>query len=642
MTTFRVWACAMLLLLYGSLTFAQQSKSYETTKNAVPPLVNFNGVLTDTTGKPLSGIVGVTFSFYKDQEGGAPLWMEVQNVSVSKNGHYTVTLGSTSATGLPSDIFVAGEARWLAVHAEGQPEQARVLLLSVPYALKAADAETIGGLPPSAFVRAPEPGSSASAGSTGTSVPATTVTGSGTLDYLPMWTGTSSLGNSPLFAKGANVGIGTNTPATTLDVKGAATIRGNATVTGTFTSSSTLAAAGGGFSGNNTSQILSVKQSGSGAGLFASTASNTGGSAAISGIATATTGKGRGIVGTSSSDAAGIGVIGGAGTLGGSGSSTGVFGYSFSNGGTGVSGVGSIGVAGSSATIAGQFQATTPSGLILKGLSSTGATQFSVDGAGNLFNSGNLAAWSISASNGLSAAGMLSSWGNQQAALIGDPGCGPGYAGIGFGTLSGCSNYSMIGNGVDTFVNRPVGGYIHFRENNGGSQGASDQVVIAPGGAVGIGTSFPNAQLDIRGGGGNSGFGIATDTHAWQAANAGGFVKAMAFIDPFTPGGISVVNCFNSQGTLASSATTAPCGITIKHIAQGNNILDFGFQVSDRFIQLTPYLSSAAYNVNQILSYGAVVMQLNSTTASQADIYTFDTSNNGANAVDVPFYVVIY
>jgi hypothetical protein len=67
------------------------------------------------------------------------------------------------------------------------------------------------------------------------------------------------------------------------------------------------------------------------------------------------------------------------------------------------------------------------------------------------------------------------------AMLVGDPGCGAGYAGIGFNALSGCSNYSMIGNGVDTFLNRPSGGTMHFREGN------AEEVTIVSGGSVGIG-----------------------------------------------------------------------------------------------------------------------------------------------------------
>ena len=48
---------------------------------------------------------------------------------------------------------------------EGEAEKPRTLLMSVPYALKAADAETIGGLPPSAFVKAAAPGAASPAAS---------------------------------------------------------------------------------------------------------------------------------------------------------------------------------------------------------------------------------------------------------------------------------------------------------------------------------------------------------------------------------------------------------------------------------------------------------------------------------------------
>ena len=69
-------------------------------------------------------------------------------------GAYTVTLAATAAQGLPPDLFASGEARWLGAQISGQAETPRTLLASVPYALKAQDAATIGGLPPSAFVLA--------------------------------------------------------------------------------------------------------------------------------------------------------------------------------------------------------------------------------------------------------------------------------------------------------------------------------------------------------------------------------------------------------------------------------------------------------------------------------------------------------
>src|SRR5664279_5584374 len=86
---------------------------------------------------------------------GTSVWMETQNVTPDANGQYNVILGSTTATGLPDDLFLQQEQRWLGVQVQGEAEQARVLLVSVPYAFKAHEAETLGGLPASAFVKAP-------------------------------------------------------------------------------------------------------------------------------------------------------------------------------------------------------------------------------------------------------------------------------------------------------------------------------------------------------------------------------------------------------------------------------------------------------------------------------------------------------
>jgi len=135
-----------ILLVCSSLGSSQISPD----QAAVPPYIKFSGVTVVTGGKV--GITGITFALYKQQHGGAPLWIETQNVQVNSTGHYTAQLGITKRDGLAKELFTSGEARWLGVRIEGQAEQPRVLLLSVPYALKAADAETLGGLPPSAFL----------------------------------------------------------------------------------------------------------------------------------------------------------------------------------------------------------------------------------------------------------------------------------------------------------------------------------------------------------------------------------------------------------------------------------------------------------------------------------------------------------
>lgn len=233
---FSPWLCSLtLLMLLLSLAALGQQASI------VPPLVNFKGILTDVNGKPLTGTVGVTFYLYKDSEGGAPLWMETQNVQPDKSGRYTVSLGATTSTGLPTDVFVSGEARWLGVQSEGQAEQPRVLLLSVPYALKAGDAETIGGLPASAFVLAN--GSQGASSVKGASTPASAgahkntappanpdVTGKGVVDYIPMWNTTSDIVDSLIFQKTSEIGINTITPAATLDVNGKSDIRDTLTL----------------------------------------------------------------------------------------------------------------------------------------------------------------------------------------------------------------------------------------------------------------------------------------------------------------------------------------------------------------------------------------------------------------------------
>jgi hypothetical protein len=146
----RLVAAVCLFLLAVTLG-AAQSTSNPTSTEGVPRLVKFAGVVKDNVGHAKTGVVGVTFAIYKDQDGGAPLWLETQNVQADNKGNYTALLGSTKVEGLPAELFTANEARWLGVQIEGEVEQPRVLFVSVPYALKAVDAETLGGKPISAF-----------------------------------------------------------------------------------------------------------------------------------------------------------------------------------------------------------------------------------------------------------------------------------------------------------------------------------------------------------------------------------------------------------------------------------------------------------------------------------------------------------
>ena len=228
----------MFLLPWVSPMFGQSQ-----VPAAVPNWVRFSGSVKDAQGSTHSGIVGITFALYKQEQGGSPLWLETQNVTVDQTGLYTVYLGESKSGGLPQDLFVSGEARWLGVQPEGQAEQPRILLLSVPYALKAGDAATLGGLPPWAFVLA-SPANNTQAAASANSNPSGNVSsnlgGSGTQDFIPLWTdGIGDLGNSVLFqsgsGSGAQVGVNTSTPAGTLDVNGNVIARGSVQLPATGT-----------------------------------------------------------------------------------------------------------------------------------------------------------------------------------------------------------------------------------------------------------------------------------------------------------------------------------------------------------------------------------------------------------------------
>jgi hypothetical protein len=133
---------------------SQSSLIEQSAASQVPHLIPYSGYLLDESGKPIKVPTEITFAIYKEQQGGPQLWIEIQNVNPNTHGEYSVLLGSSSADGVPQDIFNTTEARWIGATANGGVEQPRVMLISAPYALKAADTETLGGLPASAFLQA--------------------------------------------------------------------------------------------------------------------------------------------------------------------------------------------------------------------------------------------------------------------------------------------------------------------------------------------------------------------------------------------------------------------------------------------------------------------------------------------------------
>jgi hypothetical protein len=320
----RLYVGVWLLMICSVVSLSAQQAAMAAANAVVPPVVKFSGILTDTTNKPMTGKVGITLSLYKESQGGAALWVETQNVTADKTGRYSAMLGSTTSEGIPSAVFASGEARWLGVQAQGEAEQPRTLLMSVPYALKALDAETIGGKPLSALQLAAPNGSSGSSGQNKPPAANTISCASGSAckkNFVPLFNsngGAATIKDSIIEENGS-----------TVSVAGSAKLAGPISASATSSSAAVL---GNDNSSAGTGAVVGVSTNGAGV-------SGTG----ITGLL----GTGEGIDGIGVNASGNVGVYSNgnaAGVYGTSTSSTGVIGISTSY--IGVYGSGQTGVAG--------------------------------------------------------------------------------------------------------------------------------------------------------------------------------------------------------------------------------------------------------------------------------------------------------
>jgi len=130
----------VFLLFISSLIIAQ-----------IPQQINYQGMLSDISGNPITGTYTINFSIYSDGTTTSSIWMETQSVTVS-NGLFNVQLGFNNP--IPLYIF-DGTIKYLGVQVGTDPEMTpRQKLTSVGYSFKAADAVTLNGLPSSSFADA--------------------------------------------------------------------------------------------------------------------------------------------------------------------------------------------------------------------------------------------------------------------------------------------------------------------------------------------------------------------------------------------------------------------------------------------------------------------------------------------------------
>jgi hypothetical protein len=114
-----------------------------------------------------------------------------------------------------------------------------------------------------------------------------------------------------------------------------------------------------------------------------------------------------------------------------------------------------------------------------------------------------------------------------------------------------------------------------------------------------------------------SGFSMVADNNTWQSRSSGGWIKAMAYVS-----GTTIDHCYNSYLLPINTVKTPPCGFTSTG-SGGVYTVDFGFQVNDRFITITPHYGGAA---------------------PSAAVASFPTANSVTVklSADAAFFIIVY
>ena len=102
--------------------------------HAIPQLINYQGILLDGGGTPITVVTNVEFRIWDMSAAGAELWMETQSVTPDSDGRFNVLLGSVNP--IP-DLALASADAYLGMTITPDAEMTpRTQLVSVAYAYR--------------------------------------------------------------------------------------------------------------------------------------------------------------------------------------------------------------------------------------------------------------------------------------------------------------------------------------------------------------------------------------------------------------------------------------------------------------------------------------------------------------------------